>query len=212
MAELTFSQNDDQEMDNQNVVSENDDVVSDEKLHVGLKYYLYREKKSTAYAKLSLKVSSPIGPYIKFGIDKSSFTDSFLETTWNHALYYYINGSDVSASTAVSFFKPISNTYWIGQGNKLYWEGDKKLYLSNSILFYHIFDLNNRMVYKTSFTTSYNGDEKFAHDSFSFSTGYFHRFDKWFFIEAIPKFRKQRENGYKNDLLFTLNFGMLLGR
>ena len=211
-AELTFSQNDDQEIDNQSIVNANDDVVNDKKLRVGLKYYLYREKKSSAYAKVSLKTSSPFGPYLKLGMDKSYLSNSFLETTFNHAIYYYLNGSDVSASTAVSFFKPLSNTYWIGQGNKLYWNGDKNLYLSNSILFYHIFDLNNRMVYKTSFTTSYSSDEKFAHDGFSFSTGYFHRFDKWFFIEAIPKFRKQRENGYKDEILFTLNFGMLLGR
>jgi len=210
-AELTFSQNDNQEMDNQNLVNENDDVVNDEKLRVGLKYYLYREKKSTAYAKISLKVSSPFGPYLKLGMDKSYLSDDFLETTFNHAAYYYLNGNDVSASTAVSFFKPLSNTYWIGQGNKLYLEG-KKIYLSNNILFYHIFDLSNRMVYKTSFTTSYNSRDKFAHDGFSFSTGYFHRFDKWFFIEAIPAFRKQRDNGYKDEILFTLNFGMMLGR
>ncbi len=70
-AELTFSKNDDEEMDNQSAVSGNDDVVDDSKLHVGLKYYLYREKKSKAYAKVSLKVSSPFGPYLKLGIDKS---------------------------------------------------------------------------------------------------------------------------------------------
>ena len=76
-AELTFSQNDDQEIDNQSIVNANDDVVNDKKLRVGLKYYLYREKKSSAYAKVSLKTSSPFGPYLKLGMDKSYLSDSF---------------------------------------------------------------------------------------------------------------------------------------
>ncbi len=211
-AEITFSQDDRQELDNQNAVSAGDDVVNDTKLRVGLKYYLYREKRSDAYAKLSLKTSTPFGPYLKFGIDKSYVSDTFLETKWNHALYYYLNGNKLSASTAVSFFKYITNSYWLGQGNKLYWKGEEDLYLTNSLLFYHIFDLNNRMVYKTEFTTSYNRLDRFAHDSVNFSIGFFHRFDKYFFIEAIPKWRKERENRYRSETLITLNFGVLLGK
>jgi hypothetical protein len=210
--ELTFSQNDDQEIDNQSAVSQHDDVVSDSKLHVGLKYYLYREKKSIAYTKLSLKTSSPFGPYIKFGIDKGYLSDDFFETDFNHAVYYYLNGNKLSASTAVTFYKYINNDYQIAQGNKLFWEGKDKLYLNNSIILYQIFGLYDRVTYKTDFTTSYNKEEKYAHDLFSFSVGYFHRFDKWFFIEIAPKFRKRRDDGYKDDYLFTLNFGMLLGR
>ncbi len=209
-AELTFSQNDSNELDNQKTVNSNDDVVNDKKLRVGLKYYLYKEKESKAYAKISLKMRSPFGPYIKLGVDKNYIRDNFFKTTFNHALYYYLNGSDISASTSVSFFKPLSDSYWLGQGNKLYWENDTT-HLKNSILLYQIFDLNNRIVYKTDFTTSYDIKDKFAHESFSVSSGYFHRFDKWFFIEAIPKFRKKRSNNYKDEIVFTLNFGMLLG-
>ena len=210
-AELTFSQNDNSEIDNQSAINTNDDVINDKKMHVGLKYYLYREKKSSAYAKLSLKTSSPFGPYVKFGIDKNYINDDFLETTFNHALYYYTNG-DISVSTAVSFFKPISNDYWLGQGNKLYWE-KQNFYLNNNVLLYQILDLNNRLVYKIGFTTSYKGnDDGLEHESFNVSTGFFHRFDKWFFIEAVPRFRKERDNHYDNEFLFTLNFGMLLGR
>jgi hypothetical protein len=211
-AELTFSQNDDQEIDNQSTTNENDDVISDSKLHVGLKYYLYREKKSTAYAKLSLKVRSPFGPYIKFGVDKSYMNNNFLETKFRNALYYYINGNDLSASTSISFFKPITDNYWIGEGNKLYWKGERSLYLKNSLILYQIFDLNNRISYKTEYTTSYDNIDKFNHDNFSLSAGYFHRFDRWFFIEVAPKFRKKRDNHYKNEKLITLNFGMLLGK
>jgi hypothetical protein len=211
-AELTFSQNDDQELDNQNAISQHDDVVSDSKLHVGLKYYLYREERSRAYAKLSLKIRSPFGPYIKFGVDKSYLSDDFFETDFNNALYYYLNGNKLSASTAVTFYKYINNDYQIAQGNKLYWKGKKDLYLNNSIILYQIFGLYDRVTYKTDFTTSYNSDEKFAHDMFSFSVGYFHRFDKWFFIEAIPRFTKKRDNDYRGEVLFTINFGMLLGR
>ncbi len=210
--ELTFSQNDNKEIDNQSTTNKSDDVVNDSKMHVGLKYFLYREKKSNAYAKLSLKVRSPFGPYIKIGVDKSFLNKNFLETNIDHALYYYVNGGDISASTAISFFKPITNKYWIGQGNKLYWEGEETLYLKNSIILYQIFDLNNRIAYKTDYTTSYDRTDKFNHDDFSISAGYFHSFDKWFFVEIAPRLRKERENSYKNEFLFTLNIGMQLGK
>ncbi len=211
-AEITFSQNDDKEIDNQSTTNENDDVIEDSKLHVGLKYYLYKEKRSTAYAKLSFKIQSPFGPYIKIGIDKKYIDNNFLETKFRHALYYYLNGNDLSASTSISFFKPITDDYWLGEGNKLYWKGGRNLYLKNSLILYQIFDINNRLSYKTEYTTSYNNIDKLNHNSFSVSTGYFHRFDKWFFIEIAPKFRKKRSNHYKNEKLITLNFGMLLGK
>jgi len=210
--ELTFSQKDNQEIDNQSATTQYDDVVNDSKLHVGLKYYLYREKRSSAYGKLSFKVHAPFGPYLKFGIDKSNLSDTFLETSFDNALYYYLNGNDLAASSTVTFFKPVTPDYWIGQSNKLFWKGKNKLYLTNSLTLYQIFDLNNRIVYKTDFTTSYDKRDHFAHDSCSLSAGYFHRFDKWFFVELVPRVRKERENSYKTETLFTLNLGMLLGR
>jgi len=208
--ELTFSQKDDEQIDNQNINSDYDDVVKDSKLHIGLKYYLYKEKKSAAYGKLSFKLSSPFGLYTKLGIDKSYLYKDF-ETVFNHGLYYYINSSKLAASTAVSFFKPITVDYWIGQQNKLYWASKDSIYLKHNITLYQILDLYNRILYKTSYTTSYDLYQ-FEHDSVSFSVGYFHRFDKWFFIEAVPEFRKLRDNGYQSEVLFTLNFGMLLSK
>jgi len=210
--ELTFSQQDNQEIDNQSASTGYDDVVNDKNLRIGLKYYLYKEKRSSAYAKLSMKVSSHFGPYVKFGIDKSYLSDTLLETSFRNALYYFMNGNDLSASTEVTFYKPLTTNYWLGQGNKLYWEGQEKLYLSNNIILYQVLDLNNRIAYRTDITTSYHHKEHFAHESANFSIGYFHRFDKYFFIEAVPKFRKKRENHYKSETLFTLNVGMLLGK
>ncbi len=211
-AELTFSQKDNEDVDTQSASSGHDDVIKDDKLHVGLKYYLYRKKRSSAYAKLNLKIASHFGPYLKLGIDKSYLSDTFLETSFENALYYYLNGNDFAASTQLTFYKPLTADYWLGQGNKLFWEGEDKLYLTNNIILYQIFDLNNRISYRTDFTTSYDPTEKLQHDSCSFSTPYFHRFDKWFFAELIPKIRKARSHHYKNELLFTFNLGVLLGK
>ncbi len=210
--ELTFSQKDNQEIDNQSASTGYDDIVNDSKLHVGLKYYLYRKKRSSAYGKLSFKLRAPFGPYLKLGLDKSYLSETFLETSWNNALYYYLNGNDLAASTTVTFFKPVTPDYWVGQNNKLFWKGESTLYLTNSLTLYQIFDLNNRIVYKTDYTTSWEKEEHFAHDSYSISAGYFHRFDKWFFAELVPKLRKRRDNSYRTETLFTLNLGMLLGR
>lgn len=209
--ELTFSQNDDEQMDNQNINSDYDDVIDDSKLHVGLKYYLYKEEKSKAYGKLSFKLSSPFGLYAKFGIDRGYLYKDF-ETVFNHGLYYYINDNKLAASSAVSFFKPITVDYWIGQQNRLYWESEDSIYLSHNITLYQILGLNNRILYRTSYTTSYDDIDQFEHNSFGCSVGYFHRFNKWFFIEMIPEFKKRRDNGYKSETLITLNFGMLLSK
>jgi hypothetical protein len=209
--ELTFSQNDDEQMDNHNISSGSDDIVEDEKLHVGLKYYLYKKRKSKAYGKISFRLHSPFGLYAKFGVDKSYLTDNFLETVFNNALFYYINENKFSASSSVSFFKPITVDYWLGQQNKLYWKSKDSLYLSHNITLYQIFGINDRILYRSNYTTSYNKTELFKHDSVSFSIGYFHRFDKWFFVEMIPEYKKRRSNDYRSESLFTLNFGILLG-
>ncbi len=211
--ELTFSQNDKEEMDNQNSIKKNDDIIKDKSFRVGLKYYLYKNRKrmAQAYAKINMKLGgSSFGPYLKFGVDRTFIDRDFFQTDVNNALYYYINGNEISASTAISFYKPLSNIYQIGQGNKLYWEDDT-FYLDNSILLYQTLDLNNRMIYKIEYTTSYDDKDGFEHSNFEISSGYFHRFDKWFFAEIIPKYRKNRDKHYKDEILFTLNFGMLLG-
>ena len=210
--ELTFSQKDNQEIDNQSASTGYDDIVNDSKLHVGLKYYLYRKKRSSAYGKLSFKLHAPFGPYLKLGLDKSYLSETFLETSWDNAFYYYLNGNDFAASTTLTFFKPVTPDYWVGQSNKFFWEGESILYLTNSVTLYQIFDLNNRIVYKTDYTTSYDKISRFEHDSSSISAGYFHRFDKWFFAELVPKLRKRRDNHYRTETLFTLNLGMLLGK
>ncbi len=210
--ELTFSQNDKNEMDNQKSIKTNDDAIKDKSLHVGLKYYLYREPKylASTYAKINFKFGSLFGPYLKLGVDRSFINSDFFKTTINNALYYYLNGNNFSASTAISFYKPLSNRYQIGQGNKLYWE-DNTYYLNHTLLLYQVIDLNNRLIYKADYTTSYSHKDGFEYDRFELSSGYFHRFDKWFFAEFIPKYRKKRKNGYRDEYLITLNFGMLLG-
>ena len=210
--ELTFSQDDKHEMDNQDSVQKSDDVIEDKKMRVGLKYYFLRQKKSSFYAKLNLKLSKPFGPYIKLGLEKSHLSKSYLETTFDNAIYYYPSGNKLSASSSLSFFKYINNNYFIGQGNKLYWKGEDELYLNNTLLFYQVFDLYNRIIYKLDYTTSYSHKERFNQKSFALSAGYFHRFDKHFFVELIPKYRKERENKYRDEALVSVNFGVLLGK
>ncbi len=209
--ELTFSQNDDEHIDNQNISTGNDDIIEDKKLHIGLKYYLYKEKNSKAYGKLSFRLHSPFGLYAKFGVDKSYLTDNFLETVFNNAFFYYLNENKFSASTAVSFFKPLSVDYWIGQQNKLYWRSKDNVYLGHNLTLYQILDLNNRILYRSNFTTSFDDVNRFEHDSVGFSIGYFHRFDNWFFIEMIPEIKKRRSYDYRSEALFTINFGLILG-
>ena len=211
-AELTFSQNDKEELDNQKSTSLSDDIIEDKKLHVGLKYYLYKEKRSSAYGKLSFKLNpSHFGPYLKLGVDRSYLSSSFLETSINNSLYYYINGNDLSASSSISFSRPLGEYFWVDQGNKIYWKGSSELYLKNALVLHQIFDIRNRLFYRIDYTTSYNEQEHFQHYDSALSLGYFHRFDRSFFAEIVPKIRKSRDDGYDTKYLITLNFGVSLG-
>ena len=209
--ELTLSQKDNSEVDNQRATTGYDDVVRDNKARIGLKYYFLRQKRQTLYTKLSFKTGKHLGPYLKLGYEKRRISDTFLETTFDNALYYYLNGNNPAASTAITFFKPLTVDYWIAQGNKLFWEGDSKLFLNHTVVLYQIFDLKNRIAWKASYTTVWNSHESFKQDDFTLSAALFHRFDKWFFAEAVPRFSKSRDNGYRADWGFSFNIGMLLG-
>ncbi len=210
--ELTLSQDDKHQMDNQESVQKNDDVIEDKKMRVGLKYYFLRQKRSSVYAKLNLKLSKPFGPYLKLGLEKSHLSKSYLETTFDNAIYYYPSGNQLSASSSLAFFKYINNYYFIGQGNKLYYKGHDALYLNNTLLLHQVFDLYNRIIYKLEYSTSYSKKERLNEEAFALSAGYFHRFDKHFFLEVIPKFRQEREKRYRDEALVSVNFGILLSK
>lgn len=209
--ELTFSQKDNSEVDNQRAMTGYDDVVKDNKARVGLKYYFLRQKREVLYTKLSFKVGGSFGPYLKLGYQKSHLSDSFLETTFDNAFYYYLNGTRPAASTAITFYKPLTVDYWLAQGNKLFWEGDNEFFLNHTLVLYQIFDLKNRIAWKADYTTVWDRHKSFRQDDFTLSAALFHRFDKWFFAEAVPRFSKSRRNGYTTDWGFSLNIGMLLG-
>lgn len=115
--ELTFSRQAEERRDNQHVNAEYEDILKDNNLHVGLKYYAYKEPFSNAYAKLSLRVHSPVGLYVKIGISKSYFYQK-LQTTFDHALYYYIQEKEHTLSTSVTLFLPLNDRYGVEQQNR----------------------------------------------------------------------------------------------
>ena len=145
--ELTFSRQAEERRDNQHVNAEYEDILKDNNLHVGLKYYAYKEPFSNAYAKLSLRVHSPVGLYVKIGISKSYFYQK-LQTTFDHALYYYIQEKKHALSTSVTLFLPLNDRYGVEQQNRWYKdEGDKTSILEHSFRLYHSINATNKLRY-----------------------------------------------------------------
>jgi hypothetical protein len=209
--EITFNK-DDEESDSKYVNSEYEDVLKDTRLHVGLKYYLYKESNSQAYAKVSIRTHSPIGLYAKMGIYKSYLYHDF-KTSFNHALYYYIHDKKYAASSSVSFVLPLYDRFGIGQKNRWLWkEHDRSTSLEHTIWLYHIIDSKNRLQYQLSYATIDDELCDFCREWYGADIRFRHHISKWSFIEFIPEVLKRRENSFELEKQFTINFGITFSK
>lgn len=210
--EITFSKQAEVRRDNQNIDREYDDVIKDTNLHVGLKYYAYKEPYSDAYAKISFRFHSPMGLYAKIGVDKSYFYKK-LQTTFNHALYYYINDKNYAASTSVMFFVPLYDRYGIEQKNRWYWkEEDDAALLEYTLRFYHDMDVQNKLHYQLTYATIDDKTCNYCQDWYGAHIKFRHYVTKWFFFEFIPEILKRRENHFEYEKVFTANFGLVFSK
>jgi len=210
--ELTFSQQGEDRRENEEIDSESEDFLDDKNLHVGLKYYAYKEFHSSAYAKLSLSLHSPIGLYTKIGVDKSYFYDTH-QVIFNHGLYYYINDNSFTFSTSVSFFMPFGLSHSLEQKNRWYWDGSKdKAVLENSLSIYQFYDLKNRFRYRVTYASVDDDECNYCRDWYGMSIKYHHQINSWYFVEIMPQMLRERENNFKYDKIITLNFGVTLSR
>jgi hypothetical protein len=210
--ELTFSKQAEERIDNQHVDSEYEDILKDNNLHVGLKYYAYKGPFSSAYAKLSLRVHSPVGLYAKIGISKSYFYKK-LQTTFNHAVYYYLQEKEYALSTSVTLFLPLGDSYGVEQQNRWYKdEGDKTSILEHTLRFYHSIDAINKLRYQLTYATIDDQTCNYCKDWYGVNVTFRHHMNKWLFFEIIPELLKRRENSFELEKVFTANFGITFSK
>ncbi len=210
--EITFSKQAQERRDNQLVDTEYEDILKDNKLHVGLKYYAYKDPFSNAYAKLSLRVHSPVGLYAKIGINKSYFYQK-LQTIFEHALYYYIHEKEYALSTSMTLFLPLNDRYGVEQQNRWYKdEGDKTTILEHSFRVYHSLSAENKLRYQLTFATIDNQTCNYCKDWYGANIKFRHHVNQWLFFEIIPEIMKRRENSFKYEQVLTANFGVTFSK
>jgi hypothetical protein len=210
--EITFNKQAEKRVDNQHIDNDYEEALNDTNLHVGLKYYAYDKPYSNAYAKLSLKFHSPVGLYAKIGMNKSYFYHK-LQTTFNHALYYYIHDKEYAASSSVTFFLPFKDLYSIEQKNRLYWEEKDKIAMLWQILrLYHDINVQNRLQYQLTYATIDDEVHNYRRDWYGANIKFRHNINNWLFFEIIPEVLKRRENHFEYEKVVTVNFGLTLSK
>jgi len=210
--EITFNKDDEEHSDSKYINREYENVLKDTSLHVGLKYYFYKEPYSHAYTKISIRTHSPIGLYAKMGINKSYFYHKF-KTTFNHALYYYIHDKEYAASSSVAFVLPFYDRFGIGQKNRWLWkEYDKSTSLEHTIWLYHNINSRNRLQYQLIYATIDDELCDYCRDWYGANIRFHHHINDWFFVEVIPEVLKRRENSFELEKQLTLNFGITFSK
>ena len=210
--EITFNKQAVERRDNQHVDNEYDEVLKDNNFRVGLKYHIYKESYSNAYAKLSLRVRSPVGLYAKVGINKSYFYQK-LETIFQHALYYYIHDKEYALSTSMTLFLSIDDRYALEQQNRWYKdEADKTAIFEHSFRLYHSINSVNKLRYQFTYATIDDEVCNYCKHWYGANIKFRHHINKWIFFEIIPEVLKRRENSFKFEKVFTVNFGMTFSK
>jgi hypothetical protein len=210
--EVTFSKQEDNQRENEQIDSESEDMFNDQNFHVGLKYYAYKEFHSKAYAKLSLSLHSHLGLYTKIGMDKSYFMENY-QLIFDHGLYYYINEDNFAFSTSMTFFTPFGMSNGIEQKNRWYWEKDEdRAVLENSLSIFQIVDLKNRLRYKLTYASIDDDIDNYDRYWYGASVKYHHQISGSYFVELMGEVLKERKNNFKFDKIITLNFGMTLSK
>ena len=210
--EITLSKQTINDMDNQNIDANNERALEDEKLHVGFKYYLYKERYSIIFAKLGFRLHSPFGIYGEFAMQKSYFYHT-LQTILESNIYYYINKDYIKASAAITFFKPLSDTYILEQKNEVLLDYESKSRkLKQTLRLYHFINTKTRMQYQLTYASFDDDVCNLCQDWYGANINFHHNVKKWLFFEVIPQVLKRRENSFEFEKIVTINFGITFSK
>lgn len=185
---------------------------TDEKIKVGLKMYLIKEKDRRLYAQLGAKLSSPFGLYLRLNGSKHYYINDW-HIELENDFYYYIKKNGLSPSISVDFKKPLTDSLTFQERNTLvYQDEDNSLELQNVIWLHQIIDKKQLISYSFSYDFLLKGGCSFCSNAYRVSAKYTRYIKPWLYFNAIPEVSFTRENHFNKKFSFTFNLGMILGR
>ena len=211
--ELTFSKESNEYIHNKQTEYENENLVTDENVRVGLRYYFSRDEEYRFYTKLGFKIHSPFGFYQALSIEKDFSYAYNIHSNSNITLYYFFYHSYFAKSGQLVFYKPINFSFLLEQRNKIYTNHDNhhNTHIKNDIKLYYTYNKNNILTYRITYATADKTNKHFYKDWQGMSLGYIHYLKKWFYINTIPHLVQRRENHFKTEFALTVNIGLKLG-
>ena len=211
---LTFSKQSADSLTNRQIDREYENLITDDKFRIGLKYIFMEDHNFEFFTKLSFRVHKPYGFYQKLSAKRifTLYKDFSLRT--QASLYYYINYRYFAKSIEFNFVKPLTTVFLLSQANDLDFNADNKheKKLVNHLKLHHHVSHTDHLVYWLSYASLAKHDDIYKQDWQAVSISYIHNLSKWFYIQFIPRIIQKRENRFHTEYEATLSFGMILGK
>ena len=153
---LVFSQQGSDTLTNRQVDRENENVITDTRFRIGLKYNFYHKNALDISTKLSFKIHRPFGPFQEFSVKKLfTFPHDDFSIYTRGSLYYFYANTFFAESLECNFIQPLTSKYLLAFANE--WENNAKNHrnkrLTHHLRLHHNFDQKNHLVYWLSYGT-----------------------------------------------------------
>ncbi len=193
----------------QNIDTQYNGAIKDEKVHLGFKYNLVKNDYFNFYTKLGARINKPTDVYGKIGAIKYLNFKSFM-LFFDAKVYKYFLNEKLIASTSLNFVKPINDYFMFENDAILTWRKVEKTTELNYILkLYHTIDSKNSLEYRLSYTAEENNLCYYCPKEYEAHIRYRYKLKKWAYLELIPKLIKRKEKHFETEELITLNFGLI---
>ena len=211
---LVFSQQGSDTLTNRQVDRENENVITDTRFRIGLKYNFYHKNTLDISTKLSFKIHRPFGPFQVLSIKKLfTFPHDDFSIYTRGSLYYFYAYTFLAQSLECNFIQPLTSKYLLAFANE--WENNAENHhnrrLTHHLRLHHNFNQKNHLVYWFSYGTLAKKENHYRIEWRAVSLSYIHYLNKWFYIQTIPRVVQRREHNFRNDVELTVSFAMLLG-
>ncbi len=211
--ELTFSRQSSDTVTNRQIDTQNENIITDDKIRVGLKYYFLNTKNTTSFTKLGFKLRSPFGFYQELSLEKRFLIYHDILLFTKGSLYYYLNHTYLAKSVRLNFYKSIDKIHLLEQANEWYANSQNrnKKHIVTHLKLHHYFNKKNRLTYWISYALLKENSSSYKKDWQGVSVSYIHYLSKWLFIQTIPRILQKKENNFHAQYALSVSLGMTLG-
>ena len=211
---FTFTRQSADRLTNQQVDRENENLIGDTRLRIGLQYLFVITQKTEFATRLGIRLHKPLDLYQELSAKKSFHLYKDYRMLARASLHYYLTSLYLSRSLELTVSKPLSDRFLIAQSNDWYanTENRHERHLIHHLKLHHFYSPHNHLVYWISYASIADDRCRYRQDWQAASVSYIHYLTKWFYLQVIPRIVQRRTNRFRNDYEASVSFGMILGR